>query len=70
MTITSAVTAAASGDNIIGHTVTAAVLGDGLSSIAVWALQLAHLVPPASVDQGITALSMIAASWILQKMAN
>lgn len=58
-----------SGDNLIGHTVTAAALGDGLSSIVVWGLQVAHLVPPASVDQGITAICMVAASWLMQKIS-
>lgn len=58
-----------SGDNIVGHTVTAAVLGDGLSSVAVWILQLNHLVLPASVEQGITAICMVAASYIMQKIS-
>lgn len=69
MTLQSALTSAASGDNMLGHVVTAATLGDGLASISVWGLQLAHLVPPAGVDQGITAVCMVAASWIMQKLA-
>lgn len=65
-----AVNNVASGNSLIGHVVTAATLGDGLSSIAVWCLQLAHVDPPAAVAQGITAICMVAASWILQKVSN
>lgn len=67
--ITGAVSNAASGNSLIGHVVTAATLGDGLSSIAVWLLQLAHVDPPAAVAQGITACCMVAASWIMQRIA-
>jgi len=63
------VNAAASGDSPIGHTVSAAMLGGGLSGIIVWLLQLAHLDPPAAVAQGITACCMVAASWIMQKVS-
>lgn len=67
--LTAAANTVASGDSTLGHVVTAAVLGDGLSSMAVWALQLAHLDPPAAAAQGVTAICMVAASWIMQKVA-
>jgi len=65
----SAVNNVASGDNVVGHVVTAAMLGDGLSSVAVWALQVSNLAPPASVSQGITAICIVVASWIMQKVS-
>lgn len=58
-----------SGDNLIGHTVTAASLGGAFSAITVWLLQVVHLVPPASVDQGITVISMVLASLVMQKIS-
>lgn len=65
-----AVVKASSGDNIIGHVVSAAVLGDGLSSMAVWSIQtFAHVDPPAAVSQGITAICMVVASYVMKKLA-
>lgn len=65
--VATAVNNAASGNSLVGHVVTAATLGDGLASIAVWALQLAHVDPPAAVAQGISAVCIVAASWIMQR---
>lgn len=70
MTIQTAIQSTASGDNTIGHVVTAATLGDGLAAILVWGLQSAHLAPPASVAQGITAVCMVIASYAMQKLSN
>lgn len=56
-------------NNTTGHVVTAAMLGDGLAAIMVWGLQVAHLSPPASVDQGITAICMVIASYVMQKLS-
>ena len=66
--VTTQVSAAASGDNLAGHVVTAASVGYALSGFAVWILQLVHLDPPAAVAQGITTLSMLAASFIMKKI--
>lgn len=53
----------------LAHTVTAAALGGGFSSFAVWVVQtFAHVVPPDSVDQWFTAIGIVAASWMLQKL--
>lgn len=61
----------ASGDNTIGHVLTAATLGGGLSSIFVWLIQTAaHVDPPASVAQGITAISMVIASLVMKKLVS
>lgn len=63
------VAAAASGDNITAHVLTAATLGDGLGSIAVWTLQtFAHVDPPAAVSQGVTAICMVIASMVMKKV--
>jgi hypothetical protein len=70
MTIQNVVQNVSSGGNTIGHVVTAATLGDGLSSVLVWGLQSAHLDPPAAVSQGITAISMVIASYLMQKLAD
>lgn len=58
-----------SGDNMVGHVLTAATLGGGLSSIFVWLIQtFGHVDPPAAVAQGITAISMVIASLIMRKV--
>jgi hypothetical protein len=69
MSLSSAVTNAAAGDNVIGHVVTAGALGGAISGVTVWGLQCAQLNPPASIDQSITVICMVIASWILQKLA-
>jgi len=54
----------------LAHTVTAAALSGGFSSFMVWNLQtFAHRSPPDSVDQWFTAIGIVAASWLLQKLS-
>ena len=69
MEIAKLTNAVVSGDNLAGHVVSAATVGYALSGFAVWILQLVHLDPPASVSQGITTISMLAASWIMKKVS-
>lgn len=74
MTIAATVQGAASAvtpaNGALAHTVTAAALGGGFSSFVVWCLQtFAHVVPPDSVDQWLTALGVVCASWLLQRLA-
>lgn len=66
---TNAIVDVTSGDHLVGHVVTAAMLGDGLSSVAIWALQLTHVDIPASVSQGVTAICIVLASYIMQKLS-
>lgn len=57
--------------NVVGHTVTAAVLGDGLSSVVVWGVQtFGHVDIPAAVSQNFTAVCMVFASWIMSKVVS
>lgn len=58
----------ASGDNVVSHVVTAGAFGGALSGVAVWILQLCHLDPPASVDQSLTIICIVAASVIMKRL--
>lgn len=69
MTIENLVQTSASGDNTIGHVATASMLGGAFASIAVWGFQLAHIMPPATVEAAFGVVGSVAASWILQKTA-
>jgi hypothetical protein len=55
----------------MSHVITAATLGGGFSSTLVWLLQtFGHVSPPDAADQWFTAIGIVAASWLLQKMAD
>lgn len=71
MTVTAAIQGAASGENMTGHVVSAAALGGGFSAFVVWVLQTwVHVAPPDDVGQWFTAVGIVAASWLLQKIAS
>lgn len=58
-----------SGDNLTGHVITCAALGDGLSSLIVWSLQtFGHADVPAAVSTGIASICMFVASMLIQKL--
>lgn len=62
--------AVAKGDNLTGHTMTAATLGGGAATTLVWLLQtFVHVSPPDSVDQWLTAACVFAASYLMQKLS-
>lgn len=68
--IQSAATAVSPAVAPLTHTVTAAGLGAGFSAFVVWNIEtFAHRVPPTSVDEWFTAIGIVAASWLLQKIS-
>lgn len=69
MTIAAQVNAVASGDNTLGHVVTAAGLGTALAEVTVWVLQLFQIPPPDSVALAMGTIMTVLASWILKRMS-
>lgn len=70
MTIQSIVESSVSGDNTVGHVASASVMGGAFASIVIWFFQLAHIIPPPEVQAAFGVIGSVAASWVMQKVAN
>lgn len=70
MTLQSALTSAASGDNTTTHVVSVSAFGGALSSIVCWILELFHIMPTPEVEAAFGVLGAVAASVVLQRISS